>query len=275
MSEAEYKELVLADYDRQAYARLLSSELLSPTPANIKAAVVKFCEQNGDLRKEDEKILQSFVGAKENLEAYRNAFRNGKADPFRQVVKLIEKRDINPNIKYVNLLALVIECSKRPYHPGLVSDHTKPPKTSGATQSQRLDKPRPPVDQPDKKTLNKRIWVPAAFVIAAFIGYGVWRSCEVPHGGCMIWNDDRYQQTECKGATSRIPIYRLNKEVVAQMRRIEYKDTLTQYAVGKYFWAKDHGEIQFYTDSGPCPFDTAKRLLRVSAYILQQHVPRH
>ena len=121
MSEAEYKELVLAEYDRQLNGYLLSSELLVPTPANIKAAVVKICERGTELSAGDEKILQSFVGVKEDVAAYHKAFQNGKADPFRQVVTLIRRREIDTNVRYINLLALVIGFQQRPFHPGMLS----------------------------------------------------------------------------------------------------------------------------------------------------------
>jgi len=125
MSESEYKDWVLADYDKKMLKELLPGELLSPTPGNIKAEVVKICEQGLDAG--DEKILRSFVGEKKDAAAYRSAFSTRKADPFRSLERLLENREVNTHIKNIDLLALLIDFRPRPYHPNLkISDNILP-----------------------------------------------------------------------------------------------------------------------------------------------------
>ncbi|AYL94245.1 hypothetical protein [Mucilaginibacter celer] len=134
MSESEYKLLVLADYDEKALKQPLPAELLVPTPGNIKAEIVKICEQG--LTVGDEKILRSFVGEKLDAAGYRNAFLNRKADPFRPLVGALENRSVKTHIRNIDLLALLIDYRPRPYHPGLEVPEKKTITDTAATGSQ-------------------------------------------------------------------------------------------------------------------------------------------
>lgn len=131
MSESEYKDLVLADYDEKLTEQQLPAELLLPTPGNIKAEIVKICEHG--LEADDQKILRSFVGEKPDAAAYRKAFLNGKADPFRPLVGLLAKRSVRTHIKNIDLLALLIDFRPRPYHPNLRISQGEPTVKSPVT----------------------------------------------------------------------------------------------------------------------------------------------
>jgi len=145
MSEAEYKELVLAEYDRLIAAEKLPIELRAPKRKTIKAEVVKFLEQNATLSSGDEFILRSFVGEKTDVAAYHKAYKLVSADTFRQVVTLLAKRELNPGMKYINLLALLIGFPSRPYNP-----HMRPAVKLQETEviSDPLVKVEPPVMPP-------------------------------------------------------------------------------------------------------------------------------
>jgi len=285
MSESEYKELVLADYDRQMDAHLLPSELLVPTPANIKAEIVKICEQGSALSTGDEKILRSFVGEKDNAAAYRNAFLISKADPFRPLVNLFDDRSIKTNIRNIDLLALLIGFKPRPYHPSLqitgVNDPpTKPTLTEGmanapagsSTPTQGLVETKV---EPAKRNGYKLLWAFASVIVVGLSWYLISKKPVRYYTGkedCMIWNDDHYEAIECKDHSYNAPHYPIKHELVDNFKRITQPETLTYQSVGKVWHSNYKGRIQFYTDSGPNPLDTNLRVLIMTSHIFEKYV---
>ena len=273
MSESEYKELVLAEYDRQSKDELLPSELLVPTPANIKAELVKFCEQ-GLVLVSDENILRSFVGEKADVAAYRNAFQNGKADQFRQVVKLLADRSVNTNIKYINLLALLIGFKPRPYHPSLqIKSTVNPP----ARPAEPVEPPIESVeiDQPVKRNFNKQLIMLISILLLSCGAYFIWKkgfTHYTGHEGCMTWNDDHYEPIECNDNSNNTPHYPIKHELVDNFKRITRPDTLTYQSIRKVWYSNYKGRMEFYTASGPNPSDTNLRVLPMTTHILEKYL---
>ncbi|MDP9077793.1 MAG: hypothetical protein M3O71_10250 [Bacteroidota bacterium] len=279
MSESEYKELILAEYDRQMAAKELRSELLLPTPANIKAEVVKFCEQDSALSTGDEKILHSFVGKKTDVAAYHKAFQIGKADPFRQVVKVLADRKVNTNIKYINLLALLIDFPSRPYHPQM-----KPitPSQGAATGDPQVEVGPEPVgfnvEEDPLQTKNKSYKLLWLFVPVIVIGLGWYATSKrlfhhyTGHEGCMIWNDDHYDPIECNDQSDPLPHYPIKHNLVDSFQRITNPETLTYQSVRKVWYANYKGRMEYYTHSGPNPQDTNLRVLPMTTHILEKYI---
>ncbi len=285
MSESEYKKLVLADYDRQLEDERLPSELLVPTPASIKAKILRFCEQGTALSTGDENILQSFVGEKADVAGYHKAFQIGKADPFRPLVNLLAERSIATNIRNINLLALLIGFKPRPFHPNLqntdiIGPPVKPAPTEVMTDPNG-EKPwptEPPLAPPPiqaKRNNYKFLWILAAVIIAGMSWYLVAKKtikqCTGKEG-CMIWNDDHYECIECNDKSAAAPHYPIKHELIDNFKRITKPDTLTYQSVRKVWYSNYKGRVEFYTDSGPNPLDTNRRVLPMTTHILEKYV---
>lgn len=273
MLESEYKELVLTDYDEKVKHKLLPSELLLPSPANIKAELVKLCAQG--ISANDEKILRSFVGPKPDMTAYRNALSNGKADPFRPLVNLLRDRSIDTNQRNIDLLALLIDFKPRPFHFTLVI----PPKTTPPTEGpiEPPPSPFPPIiTAPPPK--GKRKWISLISLLIIIAGIATYLYIRpqskhyTGHEGCMIWSDDHYEPTACSDHSSGKLLYPINHELVDHFKKITDPQTLTPASVGKVWYAKYNGNVEFFTDSGPYPLDTNRRVLPMSMHILQKYV---
>lgn len=274
MSESEYKKLVLADYDRQMKEESLPSNLLVPTPASIKAEVVKICEQDSDLSAGDEKILRSFVGKKDNVAAYRNAFSISKADPFRPLVNLFDDRSIKTNIRNIDLLALLIDFNPRPYHPNLPITNIIDPPTKPV---EPVNPPIGPVgiNPPLKRSFNKQWLVLASILFFSLCAYLVWKNGFKHYSGhedCMIWNDDHYEPIECNDRSTAAPHYPIKRELVDNFKRITKPDTLTYQSIRKVWYSNYKGRMEFYTGSGPNPLDTTRRVLPMTTHILEKYV---
>jgi hypothetical protein len=269
MLAAEYKRLVLTKYDELLHTGQLSSELLLPTPANIKAEVVKICEIG--LSPQDEIILRSFVNEKADAAAYRKAFSTGKADPFRPLVTFLADRSVETNQRNIDLLALLIGFQPRPYHPNL----KVPPAAPAGTAPAKPPTKEEPVDQEEKK--KRKLWIVAAVVILAISVVGIWLvtiSKKQYNGreGCMVWNHDQYEPIECSERSSGTKIYRIDHELIDHFQRITKPDTLTYYSVNKVWYANQNGRVDFYTHSGPYPLDTNFRVLPMSRHIWEKYV---
>jgi len=273
MSESEYKNLVLADYDNKLTRQLLPSELLLPTPANIKSEIVKICESG--LSAADEKILRSFVGNKDDAAAYRKAISNGKADPYRPLVNLLGNRLIDTNVRNVNLLAMLIGYQPRPYHPSLPL--TNNPSQAPAEPGRRnLD---PIINS--LKSPKKRLSKPLAFLVSIILiglviaGFWIWQKGSRRYTGtksCMIWSDDHYEPAACDDKSAGKPLYPINHQLIDHFKKIRDPKTLTLADVRKVWYAKYNGNIEFFTDSGFYPLDTNRRVLPLTVHILQKYV---
>ena len=88
----------------------------------------------------------------------------------------------------------------------------------------------------------------------------------------MIWSDDHYNPVDCSDKTSGIKPPPINRQLVQNFKRITKPDTLTLYSVGKVWYAKYNGRVEFFTAGGAYPLDTNRRLLPMTIHILQKFV---
>jgi hypothetical protein len=290
MSENEYKKLVLADFDQKILAQQLPAELISLTPGNLKSASVNICDDRFDPK--DGIILDSFFGKKENAYAYRQAIQNSSVDVFRPLINLLKKRSIKPSLKNVNLLAWLIDFRPRPYHPSLIianinqdctniNQEKTPDSLLGPTATDAAEYEADPVPLTPllKKPLakNKKLMIACVLLmIVALTSYLVINYQTSPeitgHEGCMFWHSDHYQPIDCSRKFLHSQLYPIDHKLVDGFKRITLPDTLTMRSLGKVWYAKFRGRIEFYTQGGAHPVDTNKRLLPMSDHILKKYV---
>jgi hypothetical protein len=277
MTEDEYKELVLADFDQKLTDELLPPELVSPTRKSLKAHSINVCAQRFDPK--DKLLLNSFFGAKDDADAYMKAIRKLSAESsFKTLHNFLNDRSINTAFKNINLLAWLIDFRPRPYHPDLkipvlpVATVFQPQKN--LIKPDDTKRPAPSVKAGLLKNKRKVILYAALFMMITLIGYFIVDrpiKGHIEHAECMVWSGDHYQQVDCKQKPGNIPILKLDTQKLAYFKRVN-KDTLTPRALGHVWYVKVNGEIEFYSDSGQHPIYTNKRLLRLTSYILNKYV---
>jgi hypothetical protein len=281
MLEQEYKADVLADYDRKVKESRLSSSLVSPTPAGLKAEAVRACEHR--FMPKDEVLLRSFFKQKESPTAYRFAILKDDASVFKPLNNFLRDRSIDTKFKNIELLAWLIDFEPRPFHPGLVRNTL-----AGMT----MEAP-PPVSPPARELISpegftspfvdktvtkgrKRILVFGLMVLTIVVA-GFWllkRSAGHPTGkeGCMIWDNDHYQPVDCHDPTAQSIARKIDHNLVDHFQKILKPDTLTLHSMGKVWYAKYKGRVEFFTAEGYHPLDSNRRLLPMSDYILEKYV---
>jgi hypothetical protein len=282
MSEHEYKKWVLAAYEKKKAAEQLASELLSPTPARVKAESVRICEQR--FKPGDEKILRSFFDEKDGKAAYLIAIKNCNAEIFKPVITFFTEKKLTSNLKNAEYLAWLLDFPARPYHPDLkLPEETGQSTTISATEEEMnptaelfVEEPKSETSSPKTKKQNTLVLL--AIGLALIVGLGVYLSFKNSkkqytwHEGCMIWSDDHYEPTDCNDHSSGKPLYLIKHELVDHFKKIADPKTLTLTSLGKVWYGKYDGNIDFFTDSGPYPLDTNRRVLPMSVHIYQKYI---
>jgi len=271
MTEEEYKKFVLAHYESLVKTAALSSELLSPTPGNVKAQILNTLSKGLDSR--DEKTLESFVGAKEDVGEYYRAVDIKSADLYKPLRNALIKRSVNTNLRNIELLAWLIDFKPRPFRPDLVAPTipTEPP-TIGpvppTSTNNRSERKRFPIS---KKWI--RLIAGSISIVLLLTAMAIWQhEKRVSTYGCMVWNEDRYEPIDCNDWSTTAPHYPINAKLVDNFKRITRPDTLTYRSIRKVWYSNYKGRMEFYTDSGANPLDTNFRVLPMTTHIFEKYV---
>jgi|SRR6185437_7038525 len=278
MSENEYKLLVLADYDRKMAASLLTAELMLPTPGNLKAESVRICEKR--FHPKDEILLRSFFNQKDDAASYRMAIQNDSAEVFKPLSNFLRDRSINTTLKNINLLAWLIDFEPRPYHPNLTAAGPNAKSSAPAPTSLSAVANADNLQSRSSHELVKRSSKRILFYVLAVGGIALasyviiyYKSHRLTgREGCMIWDNDHYQPIDCSEKSLHMPMYPINHQLVDNFKKITRPDTLTPRSIGKVWYAKFNGRVEFFTSSGPYPLDTNRRVLPMSDHILEKYV---
>jgi len=276
MTEREYKDLVLADYDRKLAAGELPQELVSPTRKSLKAQCVNSCAQHYEPK--DELLLRSLFGAKDTAGDYIKAIKTTSAEKFKTLHNFLNDRAINTSFENINLLAWLINFKPRPYNPSLnyITPTIEPISSPIPTL---LEKDHTPIadvkDRPlIRRRINRVVLYGLLFLATSFIGYIIvdhQLNALTGNEGCMVWSADHYKPIDCSAIKKNGPMLKLDKDKLESFKRID-ADTLTPRALGHVWYAKINGNIEFYSDSGQHPVQTNRRLLKLSSYILNKYV---
>lgn len=119
-----------------------------------------------------------------------------------------------------------------------------------------------------------------AAVISAAGGYGIWQHGKAGNlsfgntntGGCMYWANDHYEQVPCNEAPKGRLILPLNEEKMNRFKRIMQVDTITQWSIGKTYYAKNNNIIEYYTSAGTHPVHITDTLKVLSRYMFNAHL---
>lgn len=270
MSESEYKELVLAAFEQKLATGQLAAELLSPTPGRVKAESVRICEQRFSAA--DVKILRSFFDDKDGKAGYLNAVKNCNAEIFKPVITFFSDKKLTSNLRNAEYLAWLLDFPARPYHPDL-----KVPKGFFKDKLPTETIEESPENR-NGQVKNRRSWVLMIAGLVLMVGLGAYIIIKVPaeyyrgHEGCMIWSDDHYEPADCSDKSPDKILLPMDHQVLEHFKRITDTKTLTLADVGKTWYAKHNGNVEFFTDSGVYPLDTNLRVLPMSVHILQKYV---
>lgn len=271
MTERDYRSLVLADYKSKLAQAVLPPELVSPTRKSLRDHAINICSERYD--KKDEPLLRSLYGFKDNPAAYLIAAQNASAEEFRNLHNFLGDTNKQTEFRNIGLLAWLIDFQPRPYHPDLKNISVTEANGEEEHDEKNLQLPLLP-PKPQKPRVRYPIYLLGLLLTAITIWWltSKHRPPVTGHEGCMIWDSDQFWPVDCKEWKGGGRLARIDHQKIEKFRLVTNPQTLTPQSIGRVWYAKYKGNVEFYTDSGMHPIDTSKRLLPVSPHILNKYV---
>ncbi|MCR8560383.1 hypothetical protein KXD93_22205 [Mucilaginibacter sp. BJC16-A38] len=277
---ADYQADVVRDYEEKKRRNALSLNLIHPTRANIRKECLAVF--NDRFQKKDENVFRAFFGAQQEPAGYLKALTKSDPEDYKTLDNYLKKITSSTDTKNIELLAWLIDFEQRPYR----SDSFKS-KAGTIVDSEQVtqedtekiigrEKVTAAGDSPPKSKKERKLIMIILLAIAiagsGYLGIYYMQHRLTGHEGCMIWDGDHYWPVECHDKSLRGTIFPINKQQVENFKLIKRTDTLTPYSIGKVYYIKYNGQVEFFTTNGRFPADTNRRLLPMSAHILDKYI---
>lgn len=92
-----------------------------------------------------------------------------------------------------------------------------------------------------------------------------------PEKECMYWDENEYKLADCNDKNPLFDLKPLNPDRMKFFKRITRKDTLTvENALGKTWYSKYNGEVEFFTDDGTDP-NNGRELRKSTPFIINKY----
>lgn len=299
----DYQEAVL----RYLKSReTVSSNLMQPTPASLRDECFLVCSEG--FNRKDEHILRIFFGKAEDKNQYLKLIERCDIDRLKPLANFLKKTSIKTNVRNVELLAWLIDFKYRPYESwkeNSVEDEIsygttlQPTKETTDENSIKKDWTRPEAPKPvpdvnnsdaEKSPRNKKnnltlknigIYIGVVFLAASglYIYYistnhkpTVMGNTFANTEACMYWTGDHYEQVSCNNKIKDAFVIALDSFKLLHFKRITAPDTITYQHIGRIWYIKTDGNIEFYTSEGAHPLDMKKRLKPITSYIINKYI---
>lgn len=91
-------------------------------------------------------------------------------------------------------------------------------------------------------------------------------------GGCMYWKEDHYEPIACNEKIPNAMIIALDTIKLKNFRKLTRPDTITYGSIGKVWYSKIDGNLEFYTSGGEHPVVFDRRLKPITIYIIDKYI---
>lgn len=304
----DYAKVVLATYEKKKFSGELSPNLLNPTPGTIREECL--ANYGKDDQSKDDEVFRLFFGKYEGKGGYFQILENSPAEKFRQMPKILNGKVPKPGLKYIELLAWLIDFSPRPitsYHLSLrnnsiielkendklvkedevrigesnkTADNSNNGKEIEATPSTKdiVDVPTFPQNLPTKlideprKGIKKLNFIQRTGIVATLgLIMGVAYWKGVPPDGCMYWTGTEYKAVDCDTQIKDAQVIALNQQKLDHFKKITLPDTMTFNSLKKVWYSKINNQVEFFTSKGKHPVNGERILKPVTIYILEKY----
>jgi hypothetical protein len=93
-----------------------------------------------------------------------------------------------------------------------------------------------------------------------------------PSGNCMYWLEDHYKPIACNQKIPNAMVIALDTMKLKNFRKITRPDTITYQAIGKVWYSKINGKIEYYTSGGEHPVVFDRELKPITVYIINKYI---
>ncbi len=296
----DYVNAVVNDYREKVDSNNISLNLYPLTPANVKKECKAVCQAR--FRKTDERMLSAFFGQERNKDSYLQAIERCEIDKFRPMINFVEGRSKETDQKNVELLAWLIDFKDRPFdlqgryggakqsidldepQVGTSEDinrnnSVKPLLSHVTTIQPKLPSGEIPTTSLKKSRSKTRIWLVALVAAlsagtAAYVTSNNRVSGNNTHSGdsCMYWKDDHYERISCSQKVRYSKVIALDPDLLQNFKKITRPDTITYNSIGKVWYIKIKGKVEYYTDMGYHPLEMKVQLKPITKYIIDTHI---
>jgi hypothetical protein len=297
---ADYRTLVIQEYQKKRAANCLHSGLVEPSCARLKEACLATCINRYNPK--DKRTLEEYFGQGGDKAACLKAIERLDAEKFKAFSNFLNDLNIATKRKNIELLAWLVDFTPRPFvfdelpdmdiqgtrgeepiKEKLKEEEEEEESTEPETPVQEERKDLPDQKGPDGRPRKKRIVMALlATIIVVGAGIGLYRSKTgepeklalslTSRGACMFWNEDHYQPISCQqhGDTLVIPF---DSATFLHFRKITRPDTITPNAKGSVWYIRYRGNYEYYTAGGLHPIDPQLRLRPLTDFIIIHHIP--
>jgi hypothetical protein len=91
----------------------------------------------------------------------------------------------------------------------------------------------------------------------------------------MYWADSCYKTIDCNDSRKGILKLPMDQEKMKNFRKIMWIDTITERSIGKVYYIRIHGGIEFYTSGGNHPIEVTHNLQKLTPYMFKQHLKKN
>jgi len=129
-------------------------------------------------------------------------------------------------------------------------------------------------DEKERQKRKLKIAVTTSIVLATLLGGGYMTKqyLSSTKTGCMYWAGDHYEQVPCSENAKGRLILALDEDKLKNFKKITRTDTLTAWSIGKIYYLKNNGALEYYTAGGNHPVFVTRYLRKLSPYMYEKYI---
>lgn len=272
-----YKKAVKTKYET-AKAGKFSDYLINPSPAKIKKLCALLFEINMDLV--DKGIFDRFFNFEEKENKIKQ-IENFDTDKFRPFVNFLIKNTDITQIESLNLIAVLVDFSPRPYvkfRNGDYDDSNEIVKISGDKRKLNSTDFTQGLESVKRVSLKSKVII-GFFGLLLFASLGFsFKSICFPDKNGMIWVENHYEAVVYETVNNKDNVKPINQFELDYFRKIKVCDTTTFFKNGSHdlpmvWYGKEPitGKYEYFSQPGLHPI-TGKTLKKISPYIIKKYI---
>jgi hypothetical protein len=303
----DYEKLVRQAYEQKKVSNTLPHGLMHLTPAKLKEECVMRCKK--DLNNRDEKVIRDFCGDLNESKTCLAIIQRCDTDKFKPLVNFLKGKSESTGSKNIELLAWLIDFPGRPWelrkeysydmNESQQLGNMSPVATESDKPAGDLTIPENPIiplwsdgsnrkgstdaesagigNQRNLKGKPAKTLRVAVMLSLALGAGGIWwwkdkNRQPDPSGGCMYWIEDHYEPIPCNQKMPNAMIIALDTMKLKNFKRITMPDTITYRAIGRVWYSKIDGKIEYYTSGGEHPVVFDHRLKPITKYMIDKYI---
>lgn len=294
----DYQSLVVRDYEEKKSSNTISPRLIIATPAELRNECIAVCQTR--FAPKDQRILRNFFGdIGSDVETCTRVIRRCDPGKFKPLQKYLKKESQETHFRNIDLLAWLIDFEPRPFEYGrkyddLLDDKVRTEKKEGKPANNPNPESQPQADRGVKPITgfaaastntgtkgSKGIFRRPVIAILTLLGislagYFIWSNKKSTFSAgkemCMYWTGDHYEPVSCSQKMDNTLVIALDSQKLRQFKRITRPDTITLKSIGKVWYVKINGEIEYYTADGFHPVDIRLRLKPITDYMINKYI---